>query len=98
MYDSWSNYLISGPVEFDEKVLEKMSFSAVSHVDPSFIEIFGHSLELLRTIFNSPVFYFYLGWSTDNCFWFGYFDLGYYSIKLVGEGGFGFMRCYWDFW
>ncbi|CAG8721708.1 7873_t:CDS:2, partial [Cetraspora pellucida] len=43
--------MIPGPVEFHEDVLLSMSTPATSHVSPSFIPIFGESIELLRKIF-----------------------------------------------
>ncbi|KAJ3393276.1 hypothetical protein HDU84_002355 [Entophlyctis sp. JEL0112] len=51
--------LTTGPVEFDADasppvVLTAMSTAATSHVDPSFIEKFGHTIELLRKVFFAP--------------------------------------------
>lgn len=46
--------MIPGPVEFDSSVLEAMSTPATSHVDASFINTFGESLELMRKVFLAP--------------------------------------------
>jgi alanine-glyoxylate transaminase / serine-glyoxylate transaminase / serine-pyruvate transaminase len=46
--------MIPGPVEFDSSVLTTMSTPATSHVDPSFIESFGSTLELMRKVWLSP--------------------------------------------
>ncbi|CAI2163225.1 968_t:CDS:2 [Funneliformis geosporum] len=43
--------MIPGPVEFHEDVLTSMSTKATSHVSPSFIPVFGESIELLRKVF-----------------------------------------------
>ncbi|CAG8454559.1 5923_t:CDS:2 [Diversispora eburnea] len=43
--------MVPGPVEFHEDVLTSMSTPANSHVSPSFIPIFGESIELLRKLF-----------------------------------------------
>ncbi len=42
--------MIPGPVEFHEDVLTAMATPATSHVDPSFIQQFGESLEMLRRV------------------------------------------------
>jgi alanine-glyoxylate transaminase/serine-glyoxylate transaminase/serine-pyruvate transaminase len=46
--------MIPGPIEFDPLVLSAMSTPATSHVDPGFINTFGESLELMRTVFLAP--------------------------------------------
>ena len=46
--------MIPGPVEFDAKVLEAMSTTATSHVDPNFINSFGNALELMRKVWLAP--------------------------------------------
>ena len=46
--------MIPGPVEFDPMVISVMASPATSHVDPSFIETFGESLELMRKVFLAP--------------------------------------------
>jgi len=46
--------MIPGPIEFEPEVLRAMSLKTSSHVAPDFIEIFGNSLELMRTIWKSP--------------------------------------------
>jgi alanine-glyoxylate transaminase/serine-glyoxylate transaminase/serine-pyruvate transaminase len=46
--------MIPGPVEFDSAVLGTMATPATSHVDPSFINTFGESIELLRQVFMAP--------------------------------------------
>ncbi|CAG8575130.1 11494_t:CDS:2 [Scutellospora calospora] len=43
--------MVPGPVEFHEDVLSSMSTLAISHVSPSFIPVFGESIELLRKLF-----------------------------------------------
>lgn len=42
--------MIPGPVEFHEDVLMAMSAPATSHIDPAFINMFGESIEMLRTV------------------------------------------------
>ena len=46
--------MIPGPIEFEPDVLRAMSIKTSSHVAPDFIEIFGNSLELMRSIWKSP--------------------------------------------
>ncbi|MBT8318551.1 MAG: alanine--glyoxylate aminotransferase family protein [Gramella sp.] len=46
--------MIPGPIEFEPEVLRAMSRKTSSHVAPDFIEIFGNSLELMRTVWKSP--------------------------------------------
>ncbi len=46
--------MIPGPIEFEPKVLQALGAPTDSHVAPSFIETFGNSLELMRTVWQSP--------------------------------------------
>jgi len=46
--------MIPGPVEFEPKVLASLGEPTTSHLDSSFIEAFGRSLEQLRQVFESP--------------------------------------------
>jgi len=46
--------MIPGPIEFEPEVMQSMSIPTPSHVDPNFIESFGHALELMRDIFLYP--------------------------------------------
>ncbi|NRS90194.1 alanine-glyoxylate transaminase/serine-glyoxylate transaminase/serine-pyruvate transaminase [Flavobacterium sp. 7E] len=46
--------MIPGPIEFEPEVLQAMAIPTTSHVAPDFIEVFGHSLELMRTVWKSP--------------------------------------------
>lgn len=46
--------MIPGPIEFEPDVLHAMSIATTSHVAPNFIEVFGNSLELMRTVWKSP--------------------------------------------
>ena len=39
-----------GPIEFDHAVLKQMHHKGISHVDKSFINIFGESLEMMREV------------------------------------------------
>lgn len=39
-----------GPVEFDSSVLSAMSHVGISHVDSSFLNIFGECLEMFRSV------------------------------------------------
>ena len=43
--------MIPGPIEFTDEVMAEMAKPTPSHVDPSFIEIFGQALEDLRSVF-----------------------------------------------
>jgi alanine-glyoxylate transaminase/serine-glyoxylate transaminase/serine-pyruvate transaminase len=43
--------MIPGPIEFDAKVLAKLSKPTTSHVAPSFIEDFGQAIERMRELF-----------------------------------------------
>ena len=46
--------MIPGPIEFEPEVLQAMGMATTSHVAPNFIEVFGHSLELMRQVWKSP--------------------------------------------
>lgn len=46
--------MIPGPIEFEPAVLQAMRMATTSHVAPNFIETFGNSLELMRTVWKSP--------------------------------------------
>lgn len=46
--------MIPGPIEFEPAVLQAMGMATTSHVAPNFIETFGNSLELMRTVWKSP--------------------------------------------
>jgi len=46
--------MIPGPIVFDPAVLRAMSRPTESHVAPSFIELFGRTLENMRKVFLSP--------------------------------------------
>ncbi|WP_159023498.1 alanine--glyoxylate aminotransferase family protein [Formosa sp. L2A11] len=46
--------MIPGPIEFEPDVLQAMGIATNSHVAPDFIETFGNSLELMRTVWKSP--------------------------------------------
>lgn len=46
--------MIPGPVEFEPAVLAALGSPTTSHLDISFIEAFGKSLEQLREVFESP--------------------------------------------
>ncbi len=46
--------MIPGPIEFENDVLQAMAIPTPSHVDPDFIEIFGHSLELMKEVWQCP--------------------------------------------
>ena len=45
--------MIPGPIVFDPAVLRAMAKPTESHVAPSFIEVFGRTLEGLRQVFLS---------------------------------------------
>lgn len=45
--------LIPGPIEFDDAVLNAMSHPSQSHVGAPFVNTFGESLKLMRTLFLS---------------------------------------------
>ncbi|MBT8316081.1 MAG: alanine--glyoxylate aminotransferase family protein [Lutibacter sp.] len=46
--------MIPGPIEFEPDVLQALGAPTDSHVSADFIEIFGNSLELMRTVWQSP--------------------------------------------
>jgi len=46
--------MIPGPIEFEPEVLRSMSIATTSHVAPSFIEVFGKSLERMREVWMAP--------------------------------------------
>ncbi|HDS29016.1 MAG TPA: alanine--glyoxylate aminotransferase family protein, partial [Candidatus Acetothermia bacterium] len=46
--------MIPGPIEFDSEVLHALGRPTLSHVDPAFIESFGRSLEMMRTVWGAP--------------------------------------------
>ncbi len=46
--------MIPGPIVFDPAVLRAMSKPTESHVAPSFIELFGRTLENMRKVFLCP--------------------------------------------
>ncbi len=46
--------MIPGPVEFEPSVLAAMGEPTTSHLAPEFIDAFGHSLQDLRRVFESP--------------------------------------------
>jgi alanine-glyoxylate transaminase/serine-glyoxylate transaminase/serine-pyruvate transaminase len=46
--------MIPGPIEFDTAVLAALGAPTTSHVSPDFIEVFGHSLEMLKEVFVCP--------------------------------------------
>jgi len=46
--------MIPGPIEFESEVLQRMSASTPSHVDPEFISVFANSLELLKEVCQCP--------------------------------------------
>ncbi|KAK2760872.1 hypothetical protein FQN54_002112 [Arachnomyces sp. PD_36] len=45
--------MIPGPIEFDDEVLQSMSYHAESHVAPGFVNTFGETLKLLRQLFQT---------------------------------------------
>jgi len=46
--------MIPGPIEFEPAVLRALGAPTTSHVAPSFIESFGHSLEMMREVWMAP--------------------------------------------
>lgn len=46
--------MIPGPIEFTPEVLRAMGMATTSHVDPTFIEVFGQVLGRLRQVFLCP--------------------------------------------
>jgi len=46
--------MIPGPIEFEPAVLKAMGQATTSHVAPDFIETFGHSLEMMKQVWQCP--------------------------------------------
>lgn len=46
--------MIPGPIEFEPEVLRALGAPTTSHVAPNFIEIFGHALEQMKQVWESP--------------------------------------------
>jgi alanine-glyoxylate transaminase / serine-glyoxylate transaminase / serine-pyruvate transaminase len=46
--------MIPGPIEFEPEVMQAMAIPTPSHVDPDFIETFGHALEMMRAVWLCP--------------------------------------------
>jgi alanine-glyoxylate transaminase/serine-glyoxylate transaminase/serine-pyruvate transaminase len=46
--------MIPGPIEFEPSVLRAMGSATTSHVAPNFIESFGKSLEMMKSIWQCP--------------------------------------------
>lgn len=46
--------MIPGPIEFEPAVLAALAEPTPSHVAPDFIEVFGRTLDNLRTVFQAP--------------------------------------------
>ncbi len=46
--------MIPGPIEFEPDVLSALGAPTNSHVAPDFIEIFGHAIEQMREVWQSP--------------------------------------------
>jgi alanine-glyoxylate transaminase / serine-glyoxylate transaminase / serine-pyruvate transaminase len=46
--------MIPGPIEFEPAVLSALGAPTTSHVAPNFIEAFGHALEQMREVWQSP--------------------------------------------
>ncbi|MFA6125778.1 MAG: alanine--glyoxylate aminotransferase family protein [Bacteroidales bacterium] len=46
--------MIPGPIEFEPSVLRAMGSATTSHVVPNFIETFGHSLEMMKEVWQCP--------------------------------------------
>jgi alanine-glyoxylate transaminase/serine-glyoxylate transaminase/serine-pyruvate transaminase len=46
--------MIPGPIEFSPGVMEATGRATDSHVSPSFIEVFGESLEMMREVWLAP--------------------------------------------
>jgi alanine-glyoxylate transaminase/serine-glyoxylate transaminase/serine-pyruvate transaminase len=46
--------MIPGPIEFEPAVMAKMGEPTTSHVAANFIEAFGHALQDMRQVFQSP--------------------------------------------
>lgn len=46
--------MIPGPIEFEPAVLRAMGSATTSHVAPNFIESFGQSLEMMKSVWQCP--------------------------------------------
>ncbi len=46
--------MIPGPIEFEPEVMQVMATPTPSHVDPNFIEVFGHALEMMKEVWLCP--------------------------------------------
>lgn len=46
--------MIPGPIEFEPAVMRAMGSATTSHVAPDFIEIFGHSLDMMKSVWQCP--------------------------------------------
>lgn len=46
--------MIPGPIEFEPEVLSMMGKPTTSHVAPDFVNTFGHCLEMMREVWQSP--------------------------------------------
>lgn len=46
--------MIPGPIEFDPEVMQTLAVPTPSHVDPHFIEVFGHALEMMKEVWQCP--------------------------------------------
>ncbi len=46
--------MIPGPIEFEPSVLRAMGSATTSHVAPNFIETFGHSLDMMKSVWQCP--------------------------------------------
>jgi alanine-glyoxylate transaminase/serine-glyoxylate transaminase/serine-pyruvate transaminase len=46
--------MIPGPIEFEPAVLEAIAAPTLSHVDATFIDAFGHALEMMKKVWMCP--------------------------------------------
>ena len=46
--------MIPGPIEFEPSVMRAMGSATTSHVAPNFIESFGHSLDMMKSVWQCP--------------------------------------------
>jgi len=46
--------MIPGPIEFEPAVMRVMGSATTSHVAPDFIETFGHALDMMKEVWQSP--------------------------------------------
>lgn len=46
--------MIPGPIEFEPSVMRAMGSATTSHVAPSFIESFGNSLDMMKSVWQCP--------------------------------------------